>query len=92
MYSCAVSFTGSPSSVTLPERVSRRTSPAVEHGQSVHLGQAEIEDDRIIGLGRAEIMAVLAIGGEIDRITGAFEGGAQLAAQIGFVLDDQDPH
>ena len=37
-------------------------------------------------------MAVLAVGGEIDRIARAFERGPQLPAQIGFVLDDQDPH
>ena len=37
-------------------------------------------------------MAVLAVGGEIDRIARAFERRAQLAAEIGLVLDDQDPH
>ena len=37
-------------------------------------------------------MAVLAVGGEIDRIAGAFERRAQLAPEIGFVLDDQNAH
>ena len=37
-------------------------------------------------------MAVLAVRGEIDRITGALERGPELAAQIGLVLDDQNPH
>ena len=37
-------------------------------------------------------MAVLAVGGEIDRIAGASQGRAQLPAQIGLILDDQDPH
>ena len=37
-------------------------------------------------------MAVLAVGGEVDRIAGAFERRAQLAPEIGFVLDDQDAH
>ena len=156
MYSCAVSFTGSPALVTLPERVSRRMSPAielgrgvarraadqraqasdqflglerlgeiivgagieagdlvrpavargqhqhrhlapflapaVEHGQAVDLGQAEIEDHRVIAFGRAEIMAVLAVGGEVDGIAGAFERRAQLAPEIGFVFDDQNAH
>ena len=44
------------------------------------------------GFGRAQIMAVLAVGGEIDRIARAFERRPQLAAQIGLVLDDQHPH
>ena len=37
-------------------------------------------------------MAVLAVGGEIDRITRAFERRAQLPAEIGFVFDDQNAH
>ena len=67
-------------------------APAVEHGQPVDLGQAEVEDDRVVVFGRAEIMAVLAVGGEIDGIAGAFERRAQLAPEIGFVLDDQNAH
>ena len=67
-------------------------APAVEHGQAVDLGQAEIEHHRVIAFGRAEIMAVLAVGGEIDRIAGAFERRAQLAPEVGFVFDDQYAH
>ena len=67
-------------------------APAVEHGQAVDLGQAEIEDHRVVIFGRAEIMAVLAVGGEVDRIAGAFERRAQLAPEIGFVFDDQNAH
>ena len=37
-------------------------------------------------------MAVLAVGGEVDRIAGALERRAQLPPEIGFVLDDQDAH
>ena len=37
-------------------------------------------------------MAVLAVGGEVDGIAGALQGRAQLAAEVGFVFDDQDPH
>ena len=36
-------------------------------------------------------MAVLAIGGEVDGIAGAFKRGAKLATQIRFVLNDQNP-
>ena len=67
-------------------------APAVEHGQAVDFGQPEIEDHRVIALGRAEVMAVLAVGGEIDGIAGAFERRAQLAPEIGFVFDDQNAH
>ena len=37
-------------------------------------------------------MPVLAVGGEVDRIARAFERRAQLAAEIGLIFDDQDPH
>ena len=37
-------------------------------------------------------MAILPIGGEVDRIARTFERRAQLAAEIGFVFDDQDTH
>ena len=67
-------------------------APLVEHGEPVHLGQAEIEDDGVIGFVGAEEMTVLAIGGEIDRIARAFERRAELPPQIGFVFDDQDAH
>jgi hypothetical protein len=37
-------------------------------------------------------MTVLAVGREVDRIARALERRAQLAAEIGFVFDDQDTH
>ena len=67
-------------------------APAVEHGEPVDLGQAEIEDHRVVILGRAEVMAVLAVGGEVDRIAGALERRAQLPPEVGFVFDDQNAH
>ena len=35
LYSCAVSLTGSPALVTLPERVSRRMSPAISSDEAL---------------------------------------------------------
>ena len=67
-------------------------APAVEHGEAVDLGQAEVEDHRVVAFGRAEIVAVLAVGGEVDGIARAFERRAQLAPEIGFVFDDQNAH
>ena len=52
--------------------------------------QAEVEDHRVVILGRAEEMPLLAIGGEVDGIARTLQRGTQLAAEIGFVLDDQD--
>jgi hypothetical protein len=37
-------------------------------------------------------MAVLAIGGEVDRIARTLECRAELAAERGFVFDDQNAH
>ena len=61
-------------------------------GYAIDLREAEIEDHGVIIFGRAEIMAVLAIGREVDRIARALERRAQLATEIGFVFDDQNTH
>ena len=37
-------------------------------------------------------MAVLAVGGEVDRIARALERRAQLPPEIGLVFNDQDTH
>ena len=60
--------------------------------QAVDLRQAEVEDHGVVIFGRAEIMAVLAVGGEVDRIARAFQRRAELAPEIGFVFDDQNAH
>src|SRR6185437_1320160 len=67
-------------------------APAVEHREPIDLRQSEIEDHRVIAFGRSEIMAVLPVGREIDRIARAFERRAQLAPEIGLVFDDQNAH
>src|SRR3546814_12723711 len=67
-------------------------APAVEHGQPVDLAQAEVEDRGVIILGRAEEMAVLAVGREIDGIAIAFERGLELGPQRRFVFDTHNPH
>src|SRR6185295_12249237 len=67
-------------------------APAVENGEPVDFRKPEIEDHRVVIFGRAEIMAVLAVRGEIDGITRAFQRRAQLPPEIGFVFDDQHTH
>ena len=72
--------------------VEPRIAPAFEHADAIHIGQSEIEDDGIIGLALAEIMAFVAIIGEIDRIVGLGQGGTQLTAEIAVVFHYQDTH
>jgi hypothetical protein len=67
-------------------------APAIQHGQAIDFGQAEVEDDRVIGLVRSQIMAVFAIGRKIDGIADAFERCLELATERGFVFDDQNAH
>jgi hypothetical protein len=67
-------------------------APHPEHGQPVDLGQAQIEDRGVVLLGRAEEMAVLAVGGKVHRVTGLFQRAFQLLAEGRFILDDQDAH
>jgi len=67
-------------------------APCLEHREPVHLRQADIEDDRVIGLGLAQIMALLAVEGAVDHIAGVRERSRQLAIEIGVVLDDEQAH
>ena len=60
-----------------------------QHRNAVHLGQADVEDDGVVGLGLAEIMALLAVEGAIDHVAGLGQRGGQLAIEIGVVLDDE---
>ncbi|MCY1562495.1 hypothetical protein D9M68_999010 [compost metagenome] len=46
------------------------TAPFLEHGKPVHLRQADIQNDGVIGFGIAEEVAFLAIESHVDRITG----------------------
>jgi hypothetical protein len=55
-------------------------APASEHGETVEQRQAQVEHDRVVGLGVALEVRVAAIVGFIDRIAGLF------------VLDNQDAH
>src|SRR5690606_34768134 len=61
-------------------------------GQPVDLGQAEVEDRRVVVFGRAEEMAVLAVGGQIHRVAGLLQRALELLAKRRLVLDDKDAH
>ena len=64
--------------------------PGLEHRDAVHLGQADVEDDGVIGLGLAEEVALLAVEGAIDHIARVGERGGELPVEIGIVLDDEE--
>jgi hypothetical protein len=66
--------------------------PALQHRDAVHLGQAEVEDHRIIGFGLAQELGFLAVGRMVDGVAGVAQGQLQLARQVGIVLDEQDTH
>ena len=67
-------------------------TPLLEHADAVHLRQAGVEDDDVVGLGLAEEEALLAVEGGVDRIARIGQGRDQLAIEISIVLDHQYAH
>ncbi len=55
-------------------------------------GQADVEDDDVVGLGLAEEVAFLAVACRIDGKARIGEGRHELAVEIGIVLDNQGAH
>ncbi|EGE60812.1 peptidase [Rhizobium etli CNPAF512] len=67
-------------------------APFLQHGDAVHLRQADIEDNGVIGLGIAEEMAFLAVERLVDDITRLLQRVGQLPVQVDIVFDYQDAH
>ncbi len=67
-------------------------APRLQHRNAVHLGQADIEDHRVVGLALAEEMPLLAVEGAVDDVAGVGQRRRQLPVEIGIVLDDEEPH
>ena len=65
-------------------------APGFQHRDAVHLGQADVEDHRVIGLGLAEIMALLAVEGAVDHVARVGQRGGELAVEVGIVLDHEE--
>ena len=65
-------------------------APLLEHADAVHLGQADVEDDDVVGLGLAEEVAFLAVEGGIDGVAGVGQRRDELAIEIAIILDDQN--
>jgi len=66
--------------------------PRLQHGDAVQFRQADVEDDRVVGLVLAEIMAFLAVKGAVDDVAGIGESRRQLTIKIRIVLDNEQPH
>ncbi len=66
--------------------------PFLEHRKPVHLRQADIEHDGVVGLGVAEEVAFLAVERDVDRIAGVGQRLLELAVEIGIVFDDEKAH
>ncbi len=66
--------------------------PGLQHREPVHLRQADVQHDGVIGLGLAEEMAFLAIMGAVDGIAGLGQRLDHLAIEIGIVLDNEQAH
>ena len=67
-------------------------APLLEHADAVHLRQADVEDDDVVGLGLAEEVALLAVEGGVDGVAGIRQRGDELAVEIAVILYDKDAH
>ena len=65
-------------------------APGLQHGNAVHLRQADIENDRVVGLGLAQIMPLFAVERPVDDIAGVRQGGRKLAVEIRIILDNEE--
>ena len=64
-------------------------SPGFQHRDAVHFWQADIENDGVVGLALAEIMAFLAVERAVDDIARVGQRGRELPIEIGIVLNNE---
>src|SRR5665647_3990053 len=64
--------------------------PGLQHRNAVHFGQADVENDRVVGFRLAEIMALFAVESAVDHVAGIGQRGGELAIEIGVVLNDEE--
>ena len=67
-------------------------APGLEHRNAVRLGQADVEHDRVIGLGVAEKPALFAVERAVDRVARRFQRVDDLAIEILVVFDHEQAH
>ena len=70
-------------------RPSRRQALSTD---AVHVGQPEIEDRRIVRLGFAKELSLLAVERPIDRIPRLFQSGDNLLVQNLVVFNNEEAH
>jgi hypothetical protein len=67
-------------------------APGLEDRDAVAFGQADVEHDRVVGLGVAAKPALLAVESAVDRIARGLERCGDLAIEIAIVFDNQKSH
>ncbi len=67
-------------------------APGLEDGNAVAFGQADVEHDRVIGLGVAEKPAFLAVESAVDRVARRLQRRYDLPVEIAIVFDNQQAH
>ena len=68
------------------------STPLLEHADAVHLRQAGVKDDDVVGLGLAQEETLLAVEGGVDRVARIGQSRDQLAIEISVVLEHQYAH
>ena len=67
-------------------------APGFQHRDAVHLRQADVEHDGVVGLAIAEIVPLLAVESTVDHIAGIAQRSGELAIEIRIVLNDEQAH
>src|SRR5262249_21132752 len=67
-------------------------APALEHGDAIHLGQPQIEDNGIVRLGIAEEMSFLAVPSNVHDIASVGQRLFQKALQVLIIFDYENAH
>src|ERR1700741_3252975 len=67
-------------------------APGFQYRNAIHLRQADVEDDCIVGLAVAEEMPFLTVEGAIDDISGIAQRSGALTVEIRIVLNDKQAH
>ncbi len=65
------------------------TAPGFQHRNAVHLRQADVEHDSVIGFAVAEKMPFFTIEGAINDITGVGQRGGQLTIEVRIIFNDK---
>ena len=67
-------------------------APFLQHRDAVHLGQAQVQHHRVIGLGVAQEMAFLAVQAVVDHIAGIGQRLLQQPLQVLVVFHQKNAH